>query len=112
MQVQPDIMAIMSAFLMQSFARHTTFNLTDIQKKLLAHPISKSLILFAMFYLSTRSIKWSLLLLIIYFLLIQMLLNEHHPLNVISDSFKDSHSKEKGDNVVDLYFSNLQKLKD
>ena len=80
----PDILAILSSFIMHAAARHITFELTDAQKKLLAMPLSKAVILAALFYISTRSIKWTIILLGVYFITLNMLLNEKHPLNVFS----------------------------
>lgn len=108
----PDIFAIASAFIMHSGARHVSFDLTDVQKKLLSHPLSKFVILFAMFYVSTRSLYWSLLLLLFYFILIKMLLNEAHPLNVIPHSFlvSDGYLNDKKQNPSDLYLNNIQNI--
>ena len=82
-----DLFTIASAFLMHTGARHMTFDLTSAQKELLAHPITKFVILCAMFYMSTRSIGWSVTLILIYYLVLNMFLNEKHPLNVFSPSW-------------------------
>lgn len=110
--MQPDIISIASAFLMHSGARHVNFNLTDAQKKILAHPMSKFVVMFAMFYVSTRSIYWSVLLLLIYFLAINMLLNENHALNILPKSWLVAEgfvNEEKGQtNVIDNYMANIK----
>ena len=43
------------------------------QKKLLSTPFSKAVILAALFYISTRSIKWTIVLLGLYFIIINKL---------------------------------------
>jgi len=107
----PDILAILAAFIMHSGARHINFELTDAQKKLLSTPFSKAVILAALFYISTRSIKWTAVLLGTYFIVINMLLNEKHPLNVFSPSwllaqgFVERNSQDKS--YTDMYMKNV-----
>ena len=107
----PDIFAIMSAFLMHSGARHVSFDLTDVQKKIISLPFTKFLILFAMFYISTRNLYWSFLLLLLYIMLIKVLINEKHALNILPKSWLHSEGfiTEKI-NHVDLYLENLNSL--
>jgi hypothetical protein len=107
----PDILAILAAFIMHSGARHINFELTDAQKKLLSTPFSKAVILSALFYISTRSIKWTGILLGTYYIAIHMLLNENHPLNIFSpgwllaQGFVEKNSEDKS--YTDLYVKNL-----
>ena len=107
----PDILAIFAAFIMHAGARHISFDLTDAQKRLLSTPISKAVILAALFYISTRSIKWTFILLGVYFIIINMLLNENHPLNVFSQDwllaqgFIEKNSKDTS--YTDLYMKNV-----
>jgi len=113
----PDIFSLASAFIMHTGARHTSFDLTDAQKRMLSLPIAKFIILFALFYMSTRSIYWSLLLLFVYFILVRMLLNETHPLNVIPKSWLISegflNEKQLETENVDpseLYLNNIKNI--
>ena len=107
----PDMLAIAAAFIMHAGARHISFDLTDAQKKLLSTPFSKAIILSALFYISTRSIKWTIVLLGLYFIVINMLLNETHPLNVFSpgwllaQGFIQKNSEDKS--YTDLYMKNV-----
>jgi hypothetical protein len=112
MQTSPDIFGIASAFIMHSGSRHVSFDLTDIQKKLIAHPFSKFLILFAMFYVSTRSLYWSFLLLLFYFILVKMLLNEHHPLNVIPKTLlvQEGFLEKETKSHTELYLDNIKSI--
>ena len=109
-----DIFAVMSAFLMHTGARHITFDLTNAQKQLLAHPVSKLVILSAMFYISTRSIVWSITLLAIYYVVINMFLNENHTLNafspswLISNGYVEQHSRDS--DYTEMYRKNLELL--
>ena len=107
----PDLLAILASFVMHSAARHISFDLTDAQKKLLAMPLSKAVILAALFYISTRSIKWTFILLGLYFIVLNMLLNENHPLNIFSpgwllaQGFIENNSTDKS--YTDLYVKNM-----
>ena len=92
-------------------------DLTAAQKQLVSHPISKIIILFAMFYVSTRNIWWSIILILTYIVVINMLLNEKHPFNIFSKrwlanngigNFNDEEQNVK--KPIDIYRENLKKL--
>lgn len=108
----PDMVGIVSAFLAQVGARHLVFNFSNVQKKVISHPLTQSMILFGMFYLSTRSLIFAFGLLILYYVVLFVLINEQHPLNVIPRQWlvaegivaKDSKSP------IDLYYDNINKL--
>jgi len=106
--------AVASAFLMHTGARHITFDLTNAQKQLLSQPLSKLIILAAMFYISTRSLIWSTTLLVIYYVTINMFLNENHSLNVFSPSwlvangYVEQHSYDP--EYTEMYKKNLEML--
>lgn len=110
-----DPFAIMSAFFLHVGARNIQFDFTAAQRKLLSMPVTRLVVLFAMFYVSTRSLVWSLSLVGIYFLLTYMLLNENHPLNVLSRHWLQtegfvSFEKEVEKSPYELYMENLQHL--
>ena len=115
--MEADLFSIASTFLMHVGSRHVNIELTAAQKKVLSHPVSKIAILFAMFYISTRSIMWSIILILTYVVIINMLLNEKHPLNVFSQRWLQTEGiiDSKGypdDNKspIDIYRENLKKL--
>jgi hypothetical protein len=109
-----DPFSVVAAFFMHVGSRHIQFDLTDAQKQLISYPSSRFIILLAMFYISTRSLLWSCLLLAAYILLIYMLLNEKHPLNVFSRSWLQAHGflpvKENEKTPVQLYMENIARL--
>jgi hypothetical protein len=107
-----DMIGIASAFLAQVGARHLVFNFSDIQKKIISHPFVQSLILFGMFYLSTRKLHFAVGLLIIYYLFLTVLMNENHPLNVIPRSWLVAEGVVAHDvkSPVELYYENINKL--
>lgn len=110
-----DLLSIGAAFITHAGSRHLTFDLTDAQKTLLSHPISKIIIMFAMFYVSTRSVGWSITLLLLYYLAVNMLFNENHDLNVLSPSWLEANGHAKNTSAastdrVELYTQNVAAL--
>jgi len=109
-----DLVAVASAFLMHTGARHLQFELTDAQKALVSHPVSKVIIMYAMFYISTRNIFWSTVMLCIYFITIYILLNENHPLNVFSPGWLIAQGYVKKNSTdpayTELYRKNLEAI--
>ena len=82
--VQPALVPLISVFMFHFGSKYITFDLTPAQKELFKHPLMKAIILVSMFYVSTRSIQFSILLMIIYFIMMHILLNENHKYNVIT----------------------------
>lgn len=117
MQAQPDILAILSTFLMHSASRHVSFDITEAQKKLIAHPISKIVILSAMFYIGTRNVYWTFILTIFYIISMRILLNENHKYNIFprtwlkAEGFLSEPSNSQKTHLVDQYLSNINKFK-
>jgi hypothetical protein len=108
----PDMLGVAAAFLAQVGARHLVFNFSAVQKKIITHPVTQSLILFGMFYLSTRKIVFAILLLIVYYLIMFVLINEQHPWNIISRNWlvDEGILSEKERNPRELYYENISKL--
>jgi hypothetical protein len=107
----PDVLSIASAFLAQVGARHLIFNFSDIQKRLISHPVTQALIMFGMFYLSTRRILFALGLLMVYYLFLFVLANEKHPMNVIPRSWLlGTGALENTTSPIDMYYENLRRL--
>ena len=110
-----DALGIVSAFIMQIGVRHVSFDMTDAQRKLMQHPIVKGIVLFSMFYVTTRSLLVGALFTLAYFVIIIVLLNETHTFNVFSrpwlvkngflkkEYFEDDHSS-----LMDRYKRNLE----
>lgn len=108
-----DPFSIASAFLMHTGSRHIQLDLTHAQKMLISHPVSKMFILGAMFYVSTRSLLWSVVLIAVYFISINVLLNEHNSFNIFSRSWLRENgflADKKQMDVTDIYLQNLAKL--
>ena len=117
-----DLVSVASALFMHTGSRHMAFDLTDAQKRLINKPGAKLIIMFSLFYMSTRSLVWSSVLVATYFLAVNMLLNEHHPLHILPASWLKSEGFVTGDkdadaadahdasNKANLYYANLKRL--
>jgi hypothetical protein len=108
-----DPVSIASTFLMHTGSRHLQMELTSGQKMLLSHPITKLCILGAMFYVSTRSILWSFVLIVMYVLTVNVLLNEKHSWNIFSRSWLQDHgfaADQKKLDMTNMYLENISKL--
>ncbi len=109
----PDMLGVAAAFLTQIGARHLVFNFSAVQQKIITHPVTQSIILFGMFYLSTRRLVFALSLLVVYYLLLFVLINEKHPLNLIprqiliSEGYIDPHDK----SPIEMYRENINLIR-
>ncbi len=101
-----------SALVSQVGGRHLTFHFTSAQQKLLQHPYGQMFILYAMFYISTRSLLVSVLLLVVYLILVNVLLNENHPLNILSRDWlkKEGFLEKNAPSRSQMYKDNVAKL--
>jgi hypothetical protein len=94
-------------------SRFVQFDFTDAQKKLLQHPVAQSLILLFMFYSGTRNFMLSVLMVVAYYAIVFVLLNEKHPLNIYSREWlvKEGFMKEDSVSALkELYYDNIKKL--
>ena len=111
-----DITTAVAAFLMQVGARHISFDMTDAQRKLMQNPISKGVVLFAMFYITTKSIGLAAVLVLGYFIITMVLLNENHKYNLYSrpwlrqNGFGKQNSNIHGLALADAYKFNIMTL--
>lgn len=101
-----------STFLMHVGARHITFDMTDAQRKLMQHPAMKGIVLFAMFFMTTRNVYLACILTIIYFLLVVVLLNETHDFNIFSKNWLTKHglNKKEHKSYLESYINNISSL--
>ena len=94
-------------------SRFMQFDFTAAQKKLLEHPISQSLILLFMFYSGSRNFILSILMVVSYYLIIFILLNEKHPLNIYSKNWLIKEGfieKDSVNSLKQLYYKNINQL--
>ena len=108
-----DPIAVFAAFTTQVGARQLNFDFTDAQRRIFAMPATQKVILFAMFYFSTRNLKIALALWVFYHLAIWVLLNEDHPLNVLPRSWVARSEGFEGrveKTGADLYAENIARM--
>lgn len=114
MDIDPAI--AFAAFFTQIGARQLRFNFTKAQQHVISHPFTQGCILFAMFYLSTRRFLVATGLLVLYFLAIQVLMNENHPWNLFPPHWlakegfvlaKDELDKKS---PLEMYYNNVNHL--
>lgn len=108
-----DFVNIASTLLMHTGSRHVNFDLTEGQRKLIQKPFAKMLIMFGMFYISTRSVFWSIMLIGVYFVAINVLLNEQHPFNIFSKDWLQKEgfvNDERHEGTTNIYLDNLKAL--
>jgi hypothetical protein len=107
-----DMLGIMSVFLVQIGARHLVFDFSHAQRKIISHPIVQALILFGMFYVSTRSIMFATMLFGVYYSLILVFFNEKHPWNVLSRNWlvQEGLVDKEQASPIELYYQNISKL--
>ena len=110
--MDPIVLNSISIFLVQVGARFLNFDLTSAQLKMVKHPWVQSLILVALFYVSTRNIVTSVGLVLIYYLFVTFLLNENSKYNIYDKKWLEKEGlKEKTfEDKTEEYYSNIQKL--
>ena len=101
-----------STLVSQVGGRHLSFQFTDAQQKMLQHPYGQMFILYAMFYISTRSLLLSAVLIALYLILINVLLNEKHPWNILSTNWlkKEGFLEKDAPSKSQLYKQSLAML--
>jgi len=110
--MDPILLNSVSVFLVQIGSRFLTFNLTDAQKRIIQHPWVQSIILYALFYVSTRNVVISIGLLIAYGLCLYFLLNENSKYNIYNKHWliKEGFLQDSLIDKTKEYYSNIQKI--
>lgn len=109
--MDPVLLNSISIFLVQIGSRFLTFKFTDAQQKTIQHPWVQSIILFAMFYLGTRSLFISLCLILVYNLCLYFLLNEHSAYNIYNRRWLEHEGLQKEFiSKTKTYTQNIRKL--
>jgi len=96
---------------MQVSARFVQFNLTEAQKKLIQHPVSQSLLLLFMFFAASRKLFLSLGMVVLYYVVVFILLNEEHVLNIYSRQWLAKEGFIEGDSVATIKETYYKRVK-
>ena len=79
-----DPLTLFAIILVQLANRYMKFDLTEKQEKLIMHPWTQTAMYASVVYFTTRSIPLTLIIIVISYMCIYILFNEHHHLNVLS----------------------------
>jgi len=109
--MDPILLNSISVFLVQIGSRFLTLDFTDAQKKLVQHPWVQSIILFAMFYVSTRNLLISFALIIFYNICLYFLLNENSSYNIYTRKWlKEEGFTSSLQDKTNVYYKNMAAL--
>lgn len=106
-----DPLLALSMVLIQVGSRHLDIELTEMQKKIIKDKNVQIVILFCIIYMSTRSILKSLILILIFYIFINILFNEKNKYNILSKKwlYKEGILKNYKD-IKSIYHNNLSNL--
>lgn len=110
--LDPILLNSISVFLVQIGARFLSFDLTNAQMRIIKHPWVQSIILIALFYVSTRNIIISTGLVLAYYLCVYFLLNEQSKYNIYDKKWlaKEGLSQITFEDKTIEYYSNIKKI--
>jgi hypothetical protein len=107
-----DALNFVSTFLFQIGSRHVDFNLTDAQKALVKHPMVQGLLLFIMFYTTTRSVTYATIMLVGFYLVMRVWFNETSTYNLLPRNIRKAHGLDAArDDPTRLYYENMARLR-
>lgn len=107
-----DPLFVISMILMQVGARYLDFGLTDFQQKLIKNNFAQAIILFGIIYIAIRDILKTTLIVALIYLIIYVLFNEKHKLNIYSKRwlYNEGIIKEYED-LKNKYYEKIAKIK-
>lgn len=100
-----DFLGPMSTFFVQVGSRQMNLSFTDAQKRMFQLPLVQVFIMFFIFFSSTKKLTLAVLLTSLYYLTLNVLFNDKHPLNVIPRFWlrKEGFLEEEKDRSVPSY---------
>lgn len=107
------VLSLFSVLMFQVGSRQIQFDFTEAQRQFFKHPLTHFVVVLSMFYMGTRRWLWAITLVILYYLLIHVLLNENNPYNLFSRKWLRENgflSETFQEDKVSLYYNNLKKL--
>jgi len=107
-----DPILIISLILMQIGAKYLDLELTDFQKRLIKNNIVQAIILFGIVYIPVRDVIKTFLIVCLIYLIIYVLFNENHKMNIYSKKwlYNEGILKEY-DNLKQKYYDKIEKIK-
>ncbi len=106
-----DPILMISLILMQIGAKYLDLELTEFQKKIIKNNFIQAIILFGIVYIPVRNVLKSIIIVCIIYLVIYVLFNENHKLNVYSKQwlYNEGIIKEY-ENLKDKYYKKIEKI--
>ncbi len=107
-----DPILMISLIFMQIGAKYLDLQLTEFQKKIIKNNFVQALILFGIVYIPVRDVFKSIIIVCIIYLVIHVLFNENHKLNIYSKRwlYNEGIIKEY-ENLKDKYYEKINKIK-
>jgi hypothetical protein len=107
-----DPILIISLILMQIGAKYLDLELTDFQKRLIKNNIVQAIILFGIIYIPVRDVIKTFLIVCLIYLIIYVLFNENHKMNIYSKKwlYNEGIIKEY-ENLKQKYYDKIGKIR-
>ena len=107
-----DPILIISLILMQIGAKYLDLELTDFQKRLIKNNMVQAIILFGIVYIPVRDVIKTFLIVCLIYLIIYVLFNENHKMNIYSKNwlYNEGIIKEYN-NLKQKYYDKIEKIK-
>ena len=113
MDIYYEPISIITLILVQIGGRFLKFDLTEMQKKLINHPLIQATILLAMIFFTTKNLGISIIIVLCVFLLLNIILNENHKYNLLPRKWlieQNNNMDNSIKSIKDIYKENLKKL--
>lgn len=82
-----DPLLSIAIIILQVANRYLKYDLTKAQEKILMHPFMQFCMYFCIIYFTTKNVPLSLIIVLVSFLLLHVLLNEHNKYNILPPSW-------------------------
>lgn len=76
-------------------SKYVVGDLNKFQNFIMHSDVLKALIVFSMFFLGTRDVKYALLLTLLFFIVVKVLINENSPYNILPQSVREQMTQEQ-----------------
>jgi len=113
MDISYEPLSIITLILVQIGGRFLKFDLTEVQQKLINHPVIQAAILLAMIFFTTKNLMVSILIVLVVFLFLYILLNENHKYNLLPRKWLLEETKNFDNSIKsikDVYKENIKKM--
>jgi hypothetical protein len=113
MDISYEPLSIITLILVQIGGRFLKFDLTEMQQKLIQHPIIQAIILLSMIFFTTKNLLFSITIVIVVFMFLHILLNENHKYNILPRKWLTEKTKNLDNSIKpikDIYKDNIKKI--